>query len=149
MRCFHHLTSSDITLCLQPFCAYFAHGDKLQRLCHIEVMGNDDRLPAVLGYEDAARYLGVSSGRLRNLKWLGMAPPHISYGKRDVRFRVIDLDEWLSQKANKYEPQKTVEPVRKRSRPRLRRGITDLFYVLAVLTIITAILMIALHVFFN
>lgn len=111
-------------------------------------MGNEDRLPAVLGYEDAARYLGISTGRLRNLKWLGMAPPHISYGKRDVRFRVIDLDEWLSQKARKIESQPTFEAVRKRSSPRLRRGvaIADLLYVLGFLATIIALVMIITHI---
>lgn len=110
-------------------------------------MGNEDRLPAVLGYEDAARYLGISTGRLRNLKWLGMAPPHISYGKRDVRFRVIDLDEWLSQKANKFEHQQTFEPVRKRSRPRLRRGvaITDVLCVAGLLAIAMAVAIVLSH----
>ena len=105
-------------------------------------------MPAVLGYEDAARYLGISTGRLRNLKWLGIAPPHISYGKRDVRFRVVDLDDWLSQKAGKFESHPTSEPVRKRSSPRLRKGIaiTDLFYVLGFLAVIITVMMIISHI---
>jgi len=72
--------------------------------------------PAVLNCEDAARYLGISPGRLRNRKWMGIAPKSISYGRRDVRFRVTDLDAWLDEKAGVVPPP---EPARKRpKRPR-------------------------------
>ena len=72
--------------------------------------------PAVLTYPQASEYLGISTGRLRNLKWLGLAPRSVTYGKRDIRFRLADLDEWLAMKAGVMP---TPEPARKRpKRPR-------------------------------
>ncbi|BCI65863.1 helix-turn-helix transcriptional regulator [Acetobacter aceti] len=72
--------------------------------------------PAVLTYPQASEYLGISTGRLRNLKWLGLAPRSVTYGKRDVRFRIADLDEWLAMKAGVMP---APEPARKRpKRPR-------------------------------
>ena len=84
-----------------------------------DIEGHQERLPAVMNYEQAGRYLGISAGRLRNLRWLGMGPPSISYGKRDVRFRVVDLDSWLARKAG--QPSVMV-PARKRLNPRPRKG---------------------------
>ncbi|WP_336764315.1 helix-turn-helix domain-containing protein [Asaia sp. VD9] len=95
----------------------------------------DPLRPAVLNYEDAARYLGISSGRLRNLKWMGIAPKSISYGRRDVRFRVTDLDAWLDQKAGVALPP---EPARKRPK-RPRRGLT-VWLVPALLGLISLII---------
>ena len=82
------------------------------------------RLPAVMNYADASRYLGISEGRLRNLKWMGLAPPSISYGRRDVRFRVVDLDAWLARKAGQMPESDSGEPARKRRQPRPRKGLT-------------------------
>ncbi|WP_415489428.1 helix-turn-helix transcriptional regulator [Acetobacter sp.] len=76
--------------------------------------------PAVLTYVQAAEYLGISPGRLRNLKWMGRGPRSVTYGTRDVRFRIADLDAWLDQKAG---IQSALQPARKRApRPR-RRGV--------------------------
>lgn len=79
--------------------------------------------PAVLTYGQAAEYLCISPGRLRNLKWMGRGPRSVTYGIRDVRFRIADLDAWLDQKAGiQSDPQ----PARKRApRPR-RRGVGTL-----------------------
>ena len=79
--------------------------------------------PAVLTYVQAAEYLGISPGRLRNLKWMGRGPRSVTYGTRDVRFRIADLDAWLDQKAG---IQPVPQPARKRApRPR-RRGVGTL-----------------------
>ncbi|MCX2563701.1 helix-turn-helix transcriptional regulator [Acetobacter thailandicus] len=72
--------------------------------------------PAVLNYESAAAYLGISPGRLRNLMWLGIGPKKISYGKRDVRFRVQDLNEFIASKAEQFPNNEGIK--RPRGRPR-------------------------------
>jgi len=77
--------------------------------------------PAVLTYPQTAQYLGISEGRLRNLKWMKIGPRSVTYGKRDIRFRISDLDEWLDLKAGVTPPP---EPARKRpKRPRYRSGV--------------------------
>ncbi|MFT8717904.1 helix-turn-helix transcriptional regulator [Acetobacter sp.] len=72
--------------------------------------------PAVLKYDQAATYLGISPGRLRNLMWLGIGPRKISYGKRDVRFRVQDLNEFIESKVQQFPDNKGIK--RPRGRPR-------------------------------
>lgn len=72
--------------------------------------------PAVLNYESAAAYLGISPGRLRNLMWLGIGPRKISYGKRDVRFRVQDLNEFIASKVQQFPNNEGIK--RPRGRPR-------------------------------
>jgi len=92
--------------------------------------------PAVLTYPQAAQYLGISEGRLRNLKWMKIGPRSVTYGKRDIRFRISDLDEWLDLKAGVTPPP---EPARKRAK-RPRRGIILLDIFVALGIIATALL---------
>ncbi|WP_082785518.1 helix-turn-helix transcriptional regulator [Gluconobacter japonicus] len=84
--------------------------------------------PAVLTYPQAAEYLGISPGRLRNLKWMRRGPKSVTYGKRDIRFRISDLNEWLDLKAG-VTP--SPEPARKRPK-RPRRGVAPLGVFLAL-----------------
>lgn len=75
--------------------------------------------PAVLTYAMAAVYLGLpSANALRQMVCRGQAPPSFQFGKRDRRFRVIDIDNWLAAKAagNDVQPQKQSSP-RRRGRP--------------------------------
>lgn len=56
--------------------------------------------PAVLSYRQAAHYLGLPSvDALRMMVYRRRAPPSISFGMRDRRFRVVDIDRWLAAKA--------------------------------------------------
>ncbi|CAP54999.1 hypothetical protein GDI1056 [Gluconacetobacter diazotrophicus PA1 5] len=73
-----------------------------------------------------------------------MGPRSVTYGKRDIRFRIADLDEWLGVKAGVMPPP---EPARKRPK-RPRRGVTlwEAFVVLGVLAGILALLrLLGLH----
>lgn len=90
--------------------------------------------PAVLTYPQAAEYLGISQGRLRNLKWMRQGPRSVTYGKRDIRFRISDLDEWLDLKAGVTS---SPEPARKRPK-RPRRGVAPLgvFFVLILIALL-------------
>ena len=80
-------------------------------------------VPAVLTYRQTAVYLGLSSvDALRMMVMRKKAPPSISYGIRDRRFRVADIDGWLAAKAaasvRREETSEHVEaPKRKRGRP--------------------------------
>ncbi|MBB2154788.1 helix-turn-helix domain-containing protein [Gluconacetobacter diazotrophicus] len=86
------------------------------------------RLPAVMDSKQAAEYLGVSYGRLRNLIWLGLGPKSFSFGKRDRRFRVSDLDAFIAAKVGDVP----AEPVVKRRPGRPRKGRTDFVVIMAV-----------------
>jgi predicted DNA-binding transcriptional regulator AlpA len=55
---------------------------------------------AVLSYVQAARYLGLPSvGALRTMVWRGRAPKTISFGRGDKRFRRVDIDAWIAERA--------------------------------------------------
>ncbi|ACI50266.1 helix-turn-helix domain-containing protein [Gluconacetobacter sp. 1b LMG 1731] len=86
------------------------------------------RLPAVMDYKQAAEYLGVSHGRLRNLMWLGCGPKSFSFGKRDRRFRVSDLDAFIGAKVGDVAPATVI----KRGPGRPRKGRTCFGAMLAV-----------------
>lgn len=97
------------------------------------------RLPAVMDSKQAAEYLGVSYGRFRNLLWLGLGPRSFSYGKRDRRFRVTDLDDFISQKVMENNPELAPPPV-KRPRGRPRKGLALAFETVALLLVASAAL---------
>ncbi|MFS8371061.1 hypothetical protein [Acetobacter indonesiensis] len=48
--------------------------------------------PKVLRYRDAAIYMGISHGRLRNLVSEGRGPASVTYGKRDRAFPIAALN---------------------------------------------------------
>ena len=48
-----------------------------------------------LDTRQAAKYLGFSESHLRNLRWKGGGPKY-SQPRRNVRYDVDDLDQWLS-----------------------------------------------------
>lgn len=76
--------------------------------------------PAVLNYRQASVYLGLPSvDALRMMVYRRSAPPSISFGKRDRRFRVSDVDQWLANKAKTATPEvaREPEPPRRRGRP--------------------------------
>jgi hypothetical protein len=60
--------------------------------------------PAVLSYRQAAHYLGLPSvDALRMMVYRNLAPPSIAFGKRDRRFRVVDIEGWLEAKVEASE----------------------------------------------
>jgi hypothetical protein len=75
--------------------------------------------PAVLNYATAADYLGLpSANALRQMVCRKQAPPSFQFGKRDRRFRVVDIDNWLAVKVGvKDEPAPPEPPTRRRGRP--------------------------------
>lgn len=79
---------------------------------------------AVMTYVQASAYLGLPSvGALRNMVYRRSAPPSIAFGKRDRRFRVVDMEAWLFAKAKASGAQESVDqgsapcPPRRRGRP--------------------------------
>ncbi len=52
--------------------------------------------PAALRYPEAADYIGISTGTLRNWVSEGKGPISVVLGKRGRRFRISDLDAFLS-----------------------------------------------------
>jgi predicted DNA-binding transcriptional regulator AlpA len=73
--------------------------------------------PAVMNYATAAAYLGLpSANALRQMVCRGNAPPSFQFGKRDRRFRVVDIDAWLNAKVGIIELAPPPTP-RRRGRP--------------------------------
>jgi len=97
------------------------------------------RLPAVMDSRQAAEYLGVSYGRFRNLLWLGLGPKSFSYGKRDRRFRVADLDDFINRKVAANNPELSAPSV-KRPRGRPRKGVALAFETMALLLVASVVL---------
>ncbi len=93
-------------------------------------------LPDALTHPQAVEYLGISEGGVRNFKWMKIGPRSVTYGRRDIRFRISDLDEWLDLKAGVTPPP---EPARKCAK-RSRRGIILLDIFVALGIIATALL---------
>jgi hypothetical protein len=76
--------------------------------------------PAVLNYAAAAGYLGLpSANALRQMVCRKQAPPSFRFGKRDRRFRVVDIDDWLAAKIGFKDETAPPEqpPPRRRGRP--------------------------------
>lgn len=51
----------------------------------------------LLTEQDAADYLGMSPGTLREWRSLGKGPPYLKLPTGTVRYRQEDLVEWVSQ----------------------------------------------------
>ncbi len=51
-----------------------------------------------LDADDAARWLGISSGTLQNLRVAGIGPAY-EKARHRVRYRVADLEEWSARRA--------------------------------------------------
>jgi predicted DNA-binding transcriptional regulator AlpA len=74
--------------------------------------------PAVLTYAAAAVYLGLpSANALRQMARRGKAPPSIKFGKRDRRFIVAEIDQWLAAKSRVVKEEAPPAPPRRRGRP--------------------------------
>ena len=52
-------------------------------------------LPAVISLRDAAAYIGIREATLRDWRVDRKGPPAVKYG-RLVRYRPIDLDQWIA-----------------------------------------------------
>lgn len=52
----------------------------------------------ILTPKQAARYLGISEGVLRLWRTEGRSPRHFKAGEKLVRYRRIDLDEWIEER---------------------------------------------------
>lgn len=50
--------------------------------------------PALVSSPDAARYLGLQEGSLRQMRMRGEGPRYYKIG-RAVRYRISDLDKWI------------------------------------------------------
>ena len=70
-------------------------------------------LVGALNYEQAATYLGISAGTLRNWISLGKGPRSVKL-ETARRFRLIDLENYLACRVQDYAPEPA--PVR-RGRP--------------------------------
>ena len=49
-----------------------------------------------LDTREASHYTGLASATLEKLRCTGGGPPFIRYSRRAVRYRVVDLDSWMS-----------------------------------------------------
>jgi predicted DNA-binding transcriptional regulator AlpA len=57
----------------------------------------DGRLAGVLDEREAAQYLGLAPGTLRNWRTAGRGPRHVRLGRR-VGYRVEDLQAWTEER---------------------------------------------------
>jgi len=59
------------------------------------VLSADERV----GESDAATLLGYAAGTLKNMRTVGIAPPHYrrGVGGSRVSYRLIDMAEWVEQ----------------------------------------------------
>ena len=55
----------------------------------------------LLNTKQAAEYLGVSMAFLERDRWAGARVPFIKVGARAVRYRLADLEEYVSTKIRK------------------------------------------------
>ncbi|WP_260600437.1 helix-turn-helix transcriptional regulator [Sphingomonas endolithica] len=53
-------------------------------------------LPAALNTEQASRYTGLATATLEKLRCTGGGPPFVSYSRRAIRYRLADLDAWMT-----------------------------------------------------
>lgn len=51
----------------------------------------------LIGYQRAAKYLGLSEAYLRRLKSQGKIP-YVQVGRRGIRFRITSLDAWVLER---------------------------------------------------
>ena len=55
------------------------------------------KIPALISYKEAARYLRISEVYLRRLKAQGRVP-YVPVGLRGVRFRLSSLNKWVEER---------------------------------------------------
>jgi predicted DNA-binding transcriptional regulator AlpA len=53
--------------------------------------------PAAVNTADAARFTGLSESLLEKKRVEGTGPRFIRYGRRAIRYRVVDLIEWMER----------------------------------------------------
>ena len=51
---------------------------------------------SMLNERDAAQYLGLSPNTLSTWRSRGGGPPFLRYSSRCIRYRTVDLDEWVA-----------------------------------------------------
>jgi len=85
----------------------------------IRAVNNDARCltPAALRYPEAAAYIGICVGTLRNWVSEGKGPISVILGKRGRRFRVSDLDAFLSSHLVSLNTETVQLQPRRRGRP--------------------------------
>lgn len=59
---------------------------------------NSDKLPILLSEVQAANLLGVKQRTLQQWRHRKCGPKYIKVGERMVRYRISDLNSWLSEK---------------------------------------------------
>lgn len=57
----------------------------------------DGFMPA-LNTNQAAEYTGLASATLETLRCRGNGPVFIRYSRRAIRYRIVDLDRWMSER---------------------------------------------------
>jgi len=57
----------------------------------------DGRLAGILDEQEAARYLGLAAGTLRNWRVVRSGPQYVQL-KRRIGYRVADLDAWIEER---------------------------------------------------
>ncbi|MFG3410463.1 helix-turn-helix transcriptional regulator [Streptomyces sp. NPDC048142] len=70
--------------------------------CHVRHGGEGEGMDtsgSLMTPGQAAEYMGVAVSTLANWRCRGEGPPFVKAGKRAVRYRVADLDRWLSEGA--------------------------------------------------
>lgn len=77
--------------------------ERVARAAEIETYLKERAQPrtAVMNEHEAAVYIGCSVSWLRNNRRSSTTPPFLKVG-RNIRYRFVDLDEWLSQQVVKY-----------------------------------------------
>ena len=65
-----------------------------------------DGLPPALDTETAAIYTGLAPKTLEKLRHNGSGPKFVRYSRNAVRYRVSDLDEWMSARTVSSTSQK-------------------------------------------
>ncbi len=83
---------------------------------HTRVLMTDSpyqKVRAVLTYREAATYLGLTYGSMRNLISEGKGPRSVSYFGRDRRFAIADLDEFISLRTNNRNRLRDKSPYRR------------------------------------
>lgn len=57
----------------------------------------DGYLPA-LNTHQAAEYTGLASATLETLRCRGNGPLFVRYSRRAIRYKIVDLDRWMSER---------------------------------------------------
>lgn len=77
-------------------------------------------LPAsTLSERDAAAYIAMTIYFLRRARYSGQGPAYVKMGRRSVRYRVADLEAWLTR--NRIDPSEPLPSRRARKSPTRRK----------------------------